>query len=131
MGGETVKKSWNISDSEWLVLRCLWKKKPLEIKELTAMLKEETGWTSNMVRAMVVRLLEKGAIGVEKRAHYFRYYPIAEEEACVKEETESFLNRVFERSVPKLFAALTDNRKLSAAELEELEQMIRKLKAEE
>ena len=68
-----MKKTWNISDSEWLVLRCLWKKTPLEIKDLTAMLKEETGWTSNMVRAMVVRLLEKGAIGVEKRAHCYRY----------------------------------------------------------
>ena len=49
----------------------------------------------------------------------------------MKEETESFLNRVFERSVPKLFAALTDNRKLTPAELEELEQLIQKLKAEE
>ena len=125
-----MKKTWNISDSEWLVLRCLWKKTPLEIKDLTAMLKEETGWTANMVRAMVVRLLEKGAIGVEKRAHCYRYYPIAEEAGCVKEETESFLNRVFERSIPKLFAALTDDRKLTAGELEELEEMIRRMKRE-
>lgn len=126
-----MKKTWNISDSEWLVLRCLWKKSPLQLKELTAMLKEETGWTSNMVRAMVVRLQEKGAIRVEPVGHRFNYYPIAEEACCVGEETESFLSRVFERSVPRLFAALADSRKLSEKDLEELEEMIRRLKTEE
>lgn len=126
-----MEKAWKISDSEWLVLRCLWKESPVELKTIYTMLKEETGWTSNMVRAMVVRLLEKGAIGAEKSGHRYRYYPIADENTCVKEETESFLNRVFERSVPRLFAALTDDRKLSAQELEELEAMIQRMKTEQ
>lgn len=126
-----MEKAWKISDSEWLVLRCLWKESPVELKTIYLMLKEETGWTSNMVRAMVVRLLEKGAIGAEKSGHRYRYYPIADENTCVKEETESFLNRVFERSVPRLFAALTDDRKLSAQELEELEAMIQRMKTEQ
>ena len=125
-----MEKAWKISDSEWLVLRCLWKESPVELKSIYLMLKEETGWTSNMVRAMVVRLLEKGAIGAEKNGHRYRYYPIADENTCVKEETESFLNRVFERSVPRLFAALTDDRKLSVQELEELEAMIQRMKTE-
>ena len=63
-----MKKTWNISDSEWLVLRCLWKKSPLRLKEITEMLKEETGWSSNMVRAMIVRLQEKQAIGTPDEA---------------------------------------------------------------
>ena len=61
-----MKKTYQISESEWLVLRCLWKQSPLEIKDILAMLREETGWNANMVRAMVVRLQEKGAIGAEK-----------------------------------------------------------------
>ena len=126
-----MERAWKISDSEWLVLRCLWKESPLELKSIYLMLREETGWTSNMVRAMVVRLLEKGAIGAEKTGHRYRYYAIADENTCVKEETESFLNRVFERSVSKLFAALTDERKLSPQELEELEALIQKMKTEQ
>ena len=126
-----MNKAWKISDSEWLVLRCLWKQSPLKLRDLQAMLKEETGWTANMVRAMIVRLQQKGAIGVEKTGHSYRYYPIADETACVKQETESFLDRVFERSVPRLFAALTDGRRLSPGEVAELEEMIRKLKEEE
>ena len=95
------------------------------------MLKEETGWTSNMVRAMIVRLQEKEAIGVERTGHSYGYYPIAEETACVKQETESFLDRVFERSISRLFVTLADTRGISDKELDELEQLIRKLKAEE
>ena len=126
-----MEKAWKISDSEWLVLRCLWKKSPLRLKEITAMLKEETGWTSNMVRAMIVRLQEKEAIGVERTGHNYGYYPIAEEADCVKQETESFLDRVFERSISRLFVTLADTRGISDKELDELEQLIRKLKAEE
>ena len=126
-----MEKAWKISDSEWLVLRCLWKKSPLRLKELTSMLREETGWSSNMVRAMIVRLEEKGAIGVERTGHSYSYYPIAEEDACVKQETESFLDRVFERSVSRLFLTLADTRGISDQELDELERLIQKLKAEE
>ena len=126
-----MEKAWKISDSEWLVLRCLWKKSPLRLKEITAMLKEETGWTSNMVRAMIVRLQEKEAIGVERTGHSYGYYPIADEAACVKQETESFLDRVFESSLSRLFATLADTRGISDRELEELEDLIRKLKKEE
>ena len=126
-----MEKAWRISDSEWLVLRCLWKKSPLRLKEITAMLKEETGWTSNMVRAMIVRLQEKEAIRVERTGHSYNYYPVADEADCLKQETESFLDRVFERSIPRLFATLADTRSISAQELEELEQLIQKLKQEE
>ncbi len=126
-----MKKNWNISDSEWLVLRCLWKKSPLRLKEITEMLKEETGWSSNMVRAMIVRLQEKQAIGTECTGHSYSYYPVAKEADCVKQETESFLDRVFERSVSKLFVTLADTRSISEQELEELEELIRKLKKEE
>ena len=126
-----MEKAWKISDSEWLVLRCLWKKSPLRLKEITEMLKEETGWSPNMVRAMIVRLQEKEAIRVERTGHSYSYYPIADEADCVRQETESFLDRVFERSVPRLFATLADTRSISAQELEELEALIRKLKQEE
>ncbi len=126
-----MEKTYQISESEWLVLRCLWKQSPLEIKDIQAMLREETGWNANMVRAMVVRLQEKGAIGAEKGRRCYRYYPIAEEAACVRQETESFLRRVFEGSPVKMIAALTGSRKLSAKDCREIEELLRQMKAGE
>ena len=126
-----MKKTYQISDSEWLVLRCLWKQSPLEIKDILAMLHEETGWNANMVRAMVVRLQEKGAIGAEKRSRFYRYYPIADETECVRQETESFLNRVFEGSPVKMIAALTGSGKLSEKDCEEIEALLRQMKGDD
>ena len=126
-----MKKTYQISESEWLVLRCLWKQSPLEIKDILAMLREETGWNANMVRAMVVRLQEKGAIGAEKQSRFYRYYPIADETECVRQETESFLNRVFEGSPVKMIAALTGSGKLSEKECREIEEILQQMKAGE
>ena len=126
-----MEKNWRISDSEWLVLRCLWKRSPLEIKEIQGMLQEETGWTGNMVRSLVVRLLDKGAIGAETQDRYFRYYPIAAEEECIRQETRSFVDRVFEGSVSKLFAAFAGSGKLSEKDRREIEAMLKKMDEEE
>ena len=68
-----MEKKWRISDSEWLIMRCLWKKAPLGIGELLDML-TDTGWSGNMVRALAVRLLDKGAIRAETGTRYYRYY---------------------------------------------------------
>ena len=126
-----MEKNWRISDSEWLILRCLWKDSPLEIKDIQGMLAAETGWNGNMIRGLVVRLLDKGAIGAETSGRYYRYYPIAAEEDCVRQETESFVDRVFEGSAVKLFAAFTGSRKLSPKERREIEAMLKKLEEEE
>ena len=126
-----MEKNWRISDSEWLVLRCLWKKSPLEIKEIQAMLREETGWNGNMIRSLVVRLLDKGAIGAETGDRYFRYYPIASEEECQKQETRSFVDRVFEGSISRLFAAFAGSGKISAEDRRELEEMLKSMGEED
>lgn len=123
-----MKKTYQISDSEWLVLQCLWKRSPLEIKELLAMLSEKTGWNANMIRTLVVRLQEKGAVGAEKSSRFFRYYPIAVEADCVRQETESFLDRVFEGSPAKMIAALTGSGALSEKDCREIEEILRKMR---
>ena len=125
-----MEQNWRISDSEWLIMRCLWKQSPLGIREIQDMLRD-TGWSGNMVRALVVRLLDKGAIGAETGERYYRYYPIASEEDCVRKETESFVDRVFEGNIAKFFAAFAGNRKLSERDRREIEAMLRQMDGDE
>ena len=125
-----MEQNWRISDSEWLIMRCLWKQSPLGIREFQDLLRD-TGWSGNMVRALVVRLLDKGAIGAETGERYYRYYPIASEEDCVRKETESFVDRVFEGNIAKFFAAFAGNRKLSEKDRREIEAMLRQMDGDE
>jgi BlaI family penicillinase repressor len=126
-----MKKTYQISEAEWLVLQCLWKQSPLEIKDLLAMLQEKTGWNANMIRTLVVRLQKKGAIGAETHQRFYRYYPIAEESQCVAEETQSFLDRVFEGSPVKMIAALTGSGSLTPKDCQEIEDILQQMKERE
>ena len=121
-----MEKNWRISDSEWLIMRCLWKKSPLGIGEIQDMLRD-TGWSGNMVRALVVRLLDKGAIRAETGKRYYRYSPVASQEECVRQETESFVDRVFEGSAVKLFAAFAGSGRLSEKDWQEIKAMMKDL----
>lgn len=125
-----MKQSFSISESEWQVLSCLWKKSPMEIKDIVTALHAKTGWNANMVRTLVVRLQEKGAVGAEKGSRCYRYYPIADQKSCTLEETESFLDRVFDGSPAKMIAALTGSGKLSRKDCDEIQQMLNHLKEE-
>ena len=119
-----MSNTYHISAREWLILRCLWKRSPLGTKDIPAMLEEETGWNANMIRTLVLRLQEKGAVGSQKGARYYRYFPLAEEQECVLAETRSFLNRVFEGSPVRMIAALTGGGTLTEKERQEIQKLL-------
>ncbi len=123
--------TYHISESEWLVLQCLWKESPLEIKDILAQLRDKTGWNANMVRTLIVRLQEKGAVGAEKEHRFYRYYPIADQQDCIAQETQSFLDRVFEGSPTKMIVALTDSGKLTREDCDEIEAILARMKEAE
>ena len=52
----------NLSDSEWKLMNRLWSDAPMTITELTAAMRDETGWSKNTVITMLSRLESKGAV---------------------------------------------------------------------
>lgn len=126
-----MKKTYQISESEWMVLQCLFKASPQGIGDIVECLREKTGWNANMVRTMIVRLQDKGIVGAKKDSRFFLYYPLVDETDCVMQETESFLQRVFDGSPAKMIAALTGSGKLSKEDCAEIEAMLRSMKGEE
>ena len=67
----------NLSDSEWKLMNRLWEQSPRTIMELTASLKEDTGWSKNTVITMLARLEAKGAVRHEEGGRAKRYFPAA------------------------------------------------------
>ena len=66
----------NLSDSEWKLMNHLWAKSPRTITELTAAVREETGWSKNTVITMLSRLEAKGAVAHEEGGRAKRYTPL-------------------------------------------------------
>ena len=52
----------DLSNSEWKLMNRLWQTAPMTITELTAALREDTGWSKNTVITMLSRLEGKEAV---------------------------------------------------------------------
>ena len=85
-------------------------------------MKEETGWNMNTTYTLIKRCIKKGA--VERSEPHFMCHALISKEEVQKAETEELINKVYDGSVDKLFAALLGSRKLSARQIEKLKQIV-------
>jgi BlaI family penicillinase repressor len=75
------------------------------------------------VRSLLARLVKKGAIAPEEDGRSYRYTPLITEAECVREETESFLRRVWGGAVSPMLARLIEDG-IDADELDSLEALV-------
>ena len=65
-----MEKQSNLSAGEWKLMKQLWTRSPMTVRELTDAMREETNWTRNTIITMLSRLEAKGAVGCQiGRAH--------------------------------------------------------------
>ena len=110
----------NLSDSEWKLMNHLWAKSPRTITELTAAVREETGWSKNTVITMLSRLEAKGAVAHEEGGRAKRYFPAVAREDAALAETESFLSKVYGGSLGLMMSAMTQSKSLTEEDIAEL-----------
>ena len=118
-------KTISLSDSEWKLMNRLWEQ-PRTIMELTAALKDETGWGKNTVITMLSRLEAKGAVRCEKLDRAKRYYPVLNQKDAAKAETENFLGKVYGGSFGLMMSAMAESRGPSEADIAELSAILEK-----
>lgn len=110
----------NLSDSEWKLMNRLWEQSPRTIMELTAALRQETGWSKNTVITMLSRLEAKGAVRHEEGTRAKRYFPAVAQADAVRAETESFLDKVSGSGLGLVMSAMVESRRLTEADIAEL-----------
>ncbi|MBR6558292.1 MAG: BlaI/MecI/CopY family transcriptional regulator [Clostridia bacterium] len=117
-------KNIMLSDGEWKIMKLMWEKSPRTLREITLALEPETGWTRPTIHVMLKRLIAKEAVKVDEGTRIHEYYPIIKRKDVAPNETESFLNRVYDGSIGMLFTALTERKKLSEDDIAELRQIL-------
>ena len=118
-----MKQIPRISDSEWEVLGILWKKAPLTANEVFDKLSDKT-WKLSTVRTFLARLEKKGVVGSQENRSAKTYSALISREECVREASQSFLDRVFNGATAALLVHFAENRRLSARELDALEAIL-------
>ncbi|MFL0245692.1 BlaI/MecI/CopY family transcriptional regulator [Candidatus Clostridium stratigraminis] len=119
----------NISDSEWKVMKVLWKKSPILGHEIVEALEAVTGWNPKTIHTLIRRLVAKGAITAKKEKTFYSYYASVSEDECVKEETKTFLKKCYDGSFNMLIANFIKDEKLSETDIKELEALLNSKKS--
>ncbi|MFN7562977.1 MAG: BlaI/MecI/CopY family transcriptional regulator [Prosthecobacter sp.] len=115
----------DISDSEWAIMEALWESSPQTASEVTKTLRASMNWAENTVRTLLTRLVEKGALKTAENASGTRtFIPAVKREACVRAESQSFLDRVFGGAAKPLLVHFAHHSKLSPGEIKELKKLL-------
>ena len=109
-------------DSELKVMSVLWREGDATAKHISDVLKDETGWNMNTTYTLIKRCIKKGAI--ERSEPHFMCHALISQEEVQEAETEELINKIYDGSVDKLFAALLGRKKLSAEQIEKLKQIV-------
>jgi predicted transcriptional regulator len=112
-------------DSELKVMDVLWKQGDTPAKVIAKILGEEVGWNVNTTYTLIKRCMKKGAI--QRSEPGFLCHALIPKQAVQEAETNELINKVYDGSADKLFAALLGRKQLSAEQIEKLKQIVGEL----
>ena len=112
-------------DSELKVMDVLWREGDSTAKHISDVLKEEVGWNMNTTYTLIKRCMKKGAI--ERSEPNFMCHALIPKEEVQEAETNELINKIYDGSSDKLFAALLGRKKLSSEQIAQLKQIVGEL----
>lgn len=115
-----------LTEAEWYLMECLWEKSPRTGREAVDYLQEHNNWSRSTTLTMLRRMTEKGLIQCDESGEMRTYSPLVERSAAAMEETESFLDRIYNGNLSLLVSAFTQKQNLSQKEIDELYSILKK-----
>lgn len=115
--------SIGLSDSEWRIMTLLWEQ-PMTMPQIRKSLDAETGWSKHTVISFLNRMMAKGAIETVEAKPARLYRPLIERDESLREETRSFVSRLFRGKAGLLVASLVEQEILDDQEIDDLMRML-------
>ena len=112
-------------DSELKIMDVLWREGDTTAKRVSEILNAEIGWNRNTTYTLIKRCIEKGAI--ERSEPNFVCRALIPKEKVQEAETNELINKIYDGSADKLFAALLGRKKLSAEQIKKLKDIVGEL----
>lgn len=113
-------------DSELKVMEVLWREGDLSAGQMAKILKEETGWNRNTTYTVIKKCIEKGAI--ERYEPNFMCHASITKKEVQAYETEELIDKMFDGSAEKFFAAFLGGKRFSKGEIDHLKEIVDRLK---
>lgn len=115
----------NISDAEWEVMKVFWSRSSFSTaNEIVDELSKFASWKPNTIKTLISRLVKKKALGYKEDGKTHLYFPLVQEQECIKAESKSFLKRVYGGALKPLLVNFLNEEKLTQEEIEELKHLL-------
>jgi BlaI family transcriptional regulator, penicillinase repressor len=119
-----------ISDAEWDVMEVVWELGSVTPAEVIGRVAEPRGWNHRTVRTLLSRLVEKRALRREGAGARSVYRAAVSRRRCVRDEGQSFLNKVFGGDAASLLIHFAEEAKIDPEDLERLKTFLAETTAE-
>ena len=116
----------NLTPAEWNVMECLWEEAPQTAMQLVAQLQRRIGWAKSTTMTMLARMEKKELIICGNSEKPKRYVSAVCREDAVRQETKSFVQRVFRGSVGMMMNSLVEQQELTKEELNQLHAILKR-----
>ncbi len=118
-----------LTDRELDAMSILWRHGSGTVAEVRERLADDLAYTT--VLWVLQTLEEKGFVRHEKEGRAYRYYPTIEQEEAGGSALDRLVDKVFHGSAEMLLAQLVGERRVPAAELERMRDLLDRRLAEE
>jgi predicted transcriptional regulator len=116
-----------ISDAELAVMDVLWSEPGIGAAEVAGKI-EGRDWSDKTVKTLLARLVDKGALGVERDGRRYLYHPQVARSEHRKSMVGRLVDNLFGGKAAPMVAHLAEARDLSDEDIAELENLVRRLK---
>lgn len=109
-----------VFESEYRFCLILWANEPVKSSRLVELCREQLGWKPTTTYTVIKRLSERGILKNENTV----VSSLVSKDEVQSSEINELVDKTFEGSLPAFVAAFTRHRKITEAEIDEIQQMI-------
>ena len=114
-----------ISPAEWEILDIVWKRPTVSALDVYEALPNDRDWHQKTVNTFLTRLVAKGILRVRREGKINVYAPRLSRERCIREESSTFLQRVFRGALAPMMLHFVEHAELSDADIAELQKALK------
>lgn len=120
-----------LSDSEFEIMKVLWSRdSPMTSNEVLEGVKDKYDWKLSGLMTFLARMVDKGYVYCDRSTRTNYYSAVVSQDQYKFQESESFLEKLYDKSATKLIAHLYKGKKISQKEIRELRDYLDSLEGE-
>ena len=119
------KKRTELTETEWAIIKAVWKEEPCTAPQIQQKLQKQTGWAYSTVRTLMDRMAAKGILSANKERNVTVYCSAITRSQAQRRELLYALKHAFNGALTPMVQCLLDAGELSEEELAGIEALIK------